>query len=334
MSHLAQADGERLLSFVAEAQTLDGPEPFNRELLDALAEVMDSQFATYYEFDRLQRTQYGFVNCSLEARYASPVPTEGRRLPEQADVDVAADQVRLWSDTIDRASRWRFESLTFAKAFEIVDCAWTVFDLYGSQRAMLALHRQGRDFFEQDRVRVGTLRPHVSALIRHAHARRRLADLMSAVDSTDENESRGFVLLGGNLQIEHASRAARRLLGRWFGGFDGRLPPVIDDWARSELRGEPLRIDKDGKRLVVETSTRGALHLTEAAMPPRSLTARELEVLRGLAAGKSTGQIASDLWVTPSTVSKHLEHVYRKLGVTSRTAALAAVGVESLDSKP
>jgi len=38
--------------------------------------------------------------------------------------------------------------------------------------------------------------------------------------------------------------------------------------------------------------------------------------------------------VTPSTVSKHLEHVYRKLGVTNRTSALAAVGVESLDSKP
>lgn len=89
--------------FVGEAQTLDGPEPFNRELLDALAEVMDSQFATYYEFDRLQRTQYGYVNCSLEARYASPVPTEGRRLPEEANVNVAADQVWLWSDSsIDR----------------------------------------------------------------------------------------------------------------------------------------------------------------------------------------------------------------------------------------
>ncbi|MBA3384475.1 MAG: hypothetical protein H0T20_07465 [Actinobacteria bacterium] len=44
--------------------------------------------------------------------------------------------------------------------------------------------------------------------------------------------------------------------------------------------------------------------------------------------------MASDVWVTPSTVSKHLEHVCRKLGVTSRTAALAAVGVEPLRSKP
>jgi DNA-binding CsgD family transcriptional regulator len=35
----------------------------------------------------------------------------------------------------------------------------------------------------------------------------------------------------------------------------------------------------------------------------------------------------TQLSVTPATVSKHLEHVYRKLGVSSRTAALAAVGL-------
>jgi len=134
---------------------------------------------------------------------------------------------------------------------------------------MLARHRQGRDFSEQDRVRVETLRPHVSALIRHAHGRRRFSALMSAVDSIDENESRGFLLLGGNHQIEHVSRAARQLLRTWFGGFDGRLPPLIDDWVRSELRGEPLRIDREGKRLVVETPGHGALQLTEEAVPPR-----------------------------------------------------------------
>ena len=39
----------------------------------------------------------------------------------------------------------------------------------------------------------------------------------------------------------------------------------------------------------------------------------------------STNEIAHALWVTPATVSKHLEHIYRKLGVTSRTAALAAL---------
>jgi DNA-binding CsgD family transcriptional regulator len=78
---------------------------------------------------------------------------------------------------------------------------------------------------------------------------------------------------------------------------------------------------------VVEAPTKSALVLTEEPAALSALTAREADVLRALAAGKSTKEIARDLWVTPATVSKHLEHIYRKLGVTSRTAALAAVGI-------
>ena len=64
-------------------------------------------------------------------------------------------------------------------------------------------------------------------------------------------------------------------------------------------------------------------------MPPESLSPREMEVLRSIAAGRSNAEIARMLWVTPATVSKHLGHIYRKLGVTSRTAALAAVGARA-----
>ncbi len=53
-----------------------------------------------------------------------------------------------------------------------------------------------------------------------------------------------------------------------------------------------------------------------------ALTAREHEVLRWLAAGKTDRDIASILGVSPRTVQKHLEHVYDKLGVETRTAAV------------
>lgn len=45
-----------------------------------------------------------------------------------------------------------------------------------------------------------------------------------------------------------------------------------------------------------------------------------------VAEGLTNAEIARRLWVTPATVGKHLEQVYRKLGVTSRTAALAKLG--------
>ena len=51
------------------------------------------------------------------------------------------------------------------------------------------------------------------------------------------------------------------------------------------------------------------------------LTPREREIVVLVGEGKTNAQIAAQLWVAPSTVKKHLEHVYEKLGVGRRTAA-------------
>jgi DNA-binding CsgD family transcriptional regulator len=55
------------------------------------------------------------------------------------------------------------------------------------------------------------------------------------------------------------------------------------------------------------------------------LSTRELEVLRYVAKGYANAEVAGILWITTSTVGKHLEHIYDKLGVNSRTAAVARV---------
>ena len=324
MPQLTRADAEKLLRFVADAESLEGLDPFTTELLDQLGTVLQCDFATFYTFDPIARVGYDYVPCSLESRYAAP--TRGwSGVPEYADVRVTT--VGLWSDTLDRTSRWRYEGASFASAFDVVDCAWTVIDSGPGKAGMLSLHRQGRDFTERDRLCVGALRPHISALVRNAHARRRLADLMAAVDSADAREPQGFLLLSSGDEIDHASPSARHLLSRWFDGLDSRLPTAVGDWLRSDARREPLVVEAVGQRLVVVAPTRGGLVLTEQVAPPASLTSRELEVLRGIAAGGSTAEIARLLWVTPATVSKHLEHIYRKLGVSSRTAAVAAAGI-------
>jgi DNA-binding NarL/FixJ family response regulator len=62
---------------------------------------------------------------------------------------------------------------------------------------------------------------------------------------------------------------------------------------------------------------------SEAAPEPlEHLTAREAEMLRSLALGRSNKQIARDLWVSEQTVKFHLTNLYRKLGVTTRTGAI------------
>jgi DNA-binding CsgD family transcriptional regulator len=53
------------------------------------------------------------------------------------------------------------------------------------------------------------------------------------------------------------------------------------------------------------------------------LTAREREVLELVAEGHTNGEIATQLWISPGTVRKHLDNLYAKLGVHTRTAAAA-----------
>jgi ATP/maltotriose-dependent transcriptional regulator MalT len=56
---------------------------------------------------------------------------------------------------------------------------------------------------------------------------------------------------------------------------------------------------------------------------PRGLTARELEVLRLVATGRSNPEIAAELFLSEKTVARHLSNIFTKLDVGSRTAAAA-----------
>ena len=63
--------------------------------------------------------------------------------------------------------------------------------------------------------------------------------------------------------------------------------------------------------------------LLEPARLPGGLTAREVEVLRLVASGRSNPQIAAELVLSEKTVARHLSNIFAKLDVGSRTAAAA-----------
>jgi HD-GYP domain-containing protein (c-di-GMP phosphodiesterase class II) len=85
---------------------------------------------------------------------------------------------------------------------------------------------------------------------------------------------------------------------------------------RDEARGG--RLDHE----VVEAVLSAAGHRTRQRRDgPGGLTAREVEVLRLLARGLSTKEIAGQLGVSPKTASNHIEHIYGKINANNRVAA-------------
>jgi DNA-binding CsgD family transcriptional regulator len=66
-------------------------------------------------------------------------------------------------------------------------------------------------------------------------------------------------------------------------------------------------------------------HVAAAEYDVSRLTPREQEILDLVAEGKTNAEIAALLWVAPSTIKKHLENVYEKLGVRGRAAAVTRV---------
>jgi DNA-binding NarL/FixJ family response regulator len=66
-----------------------------------------------------------------------------------------------------------------------------------------------------------------------------------------------------------------------------------------------------------------ALAQKPAGRAAGGLTARELQVLRLVAAGQTNRSIAADLFLSERTVDRHVSNTFTKLGVSSRAAATA-----------
>jgi DNA-binding CsgD family transcriptional regulator len=178
--------------------------------------------------------------------------------------------------------------------------------------------RPGRDFTERDRLVLDLLQPHLGRFWRAAQTRRRLRTAIAGLESASEQDPRGLVALTSDGRIDFASSSARRLMREHFGlSPEGKLPPVLAQWLDS---GSPTLTRRVGsRRLTVDRS--GDALLLEELRDDLGLTQRERQILAWVARGKTNPEIAEILWIAPTTVRKHLENIYAKLGVRTRTAA-------------
>jgi HD-GYP domain-containing protein (c-di-GMP phosphodiesterase class II) len=97
-------------------------------------------------------------------------------------------------------------------------------------------------------------------------------------------------------------------------------PALASRAAADELRAEAAAGRLDGQ--AVEAVLGAAGHrVRRRAEGPDGLTPREVEVLVLLAQGEPTKEIATRLVVSPKTVGTHIEHIYSKIGCSTRAAA-------------
>lgn len=134
---------------------------------------------------------------------------------------------------------------------------------------------------------------------------------------------------------------ARSLLTSYFSSAEPQLPEAAAEWVQTQAQAQlaglatsTFTVAQGAKRLVL------ALHeqtgegewlvvmreasdaaVVEAMTHTFKLTLREAEVLYWVVKGKTNRDIADILGMSAATVKKHLEHVFEKLGVETRTAA-------------
>ena len=149
----------------------------------------------------------------------------------------------------------------------------------------------------------------------------------------------GVVVLDGQGRVAWRSPQALRWLEAAFAADPAPAEAAAAWLVRAQATGDQTLALADGRQLLARHLGASGLaesmlllsRATPVAATPRhlqqiALTPRETEVLSWLSKGKTNRDIADILGMSPRTVNKHLEHIFEKLGVETRTAAAAIAG--------
>jgi len=210
---------------------------------------------------------------------------------------------------------------------------------------VIALSRPERSFSERDRFVLNLLRPHLFQAYLNAQTLTKIQQESIQLNRT--MEQLGVIILASDGKIQLKTQRAWELLAQYFQTHQkNSLPETLQRWVNYQLSliaGNedltlaclPLQIEKENNRLIIRLMCdrqhqQYILLLEEqrlSSFSPQLLTAigltkREAEVLFWATKDNSTKEIASILSCSDKTIEKHFEHIYEKLEVQTRTAAV------------
>jgi DNA-binding NarL/FixJ family response regulator len=330
---LSERDASATLAFLSELKELDDPLPFPPRILARLQDLIASDGVAYSELDPVEQ---GSILQVWRDREDEDHLTWGNDEWEDWDLwwrlrpthplcgfRTASGDWTTARKVSDFATLREFRRTPIYDAFYRGDIDhWLDVGLAPEPtrtRVLIFSRYERPDFDERDRLVADLLQPHLAARAHAAEAALQGAAALAAVEEGAGDEPRYVVLCSRKGVIEFASPSARALLQHYLEMENGRVPAAV-------LSRRESRLVRAGRRLHIWIARADGLYvlvLSERDTRIEKLTARERQILEHVALGKENEQIGLEFGIAPATVAKHLEHVYRKLGVPNRTAAAA-----------
>ncbi len=206
--------------------------------------------------------------------------------------------------------------------------------------------RVRRDFTNEERLIANLFAPHLNNAIRNAHMVERLQAATNNLNTALADKSVGIVSFDHSTKLRYLSDFGSNLLDRYYGKDELRddgVPKRLADWVANcdaQRKADPmisefkLKLEKNSATLcltvIFDDAKQEKIVLLEehrraspVVLYSLGLTQRQSEILYWVSLGKTNKDIALLLAISPRTVHKHLENIYVKLGVETRTAAMS-----------
>jgi DNA-binding CsgD family transcriptional regulator len=351
---LRQADYRGILSFLGDLGTANDLDGFMTTSVGRLHDLVPAQWISFHDLTYTYPRPFHPEVIDVFAYYEEPPVSE---VPDAADIQSSCEHanplcathdglphVRRISDVIDRtavlARHDFYQELMYPIGREF-EAKATLPSQPGLCRAFV-LSRDGHDFSDRETLVIEALLPHLAHGFRNARDREVTSALAATLEEAAGFRGMGIVVLGPSERIEAFAGRGQELLESYVGRENGHLPDPLASWTREQHRrmaspeiglpAEPFVVETPGGHLTIRLVTAGRrprLLLEDHGIPAfepdpdYGLTRREVDILRLVGRGLTNKQAARLLDVRPSTVRKHLENAYAKLGVGTRTAAIA-----------
>lgn len=366
---ITRQDFESVLNFVHDLYDRRALDDFADRTMSALVRIIAAERIIYGDFDVERQTARLMMQPAVVKDHDGTVDGALTGLEQNFGIhplfryylQTGDGRAQKSSQVMTKSQFQRYgESDEFTRQFGARYQMGIFFPAGPTMVTAILLTRGQRDFTERERGLLNRLHPHLEQAFRNTSSLNRLSRDVDALFELLEGPTSSVIVLSETGCVKRWTAQAKTWIAQYcrtlFPASGDLLPDCFADWYQRQLAlvaqhtlaplpREPLVVDKNGRQLTVQLipdhfHDEQLLLLNEKpgdaswnALGAHGLTPRESEVLAWVAKGKTNADVGKILGLSDRTVQKHLEHIYQKLGVETRTTAtvraLKILGVAS-----